>query len=97
MDDRPAVLGWVRIEFEERRHEPGTKTVLGKKIRENGEAEGLEVLHMLATSPATAQFISKKLAVRFVSDAPPQALVDRMAKAFLASGRGYQDGAADDV
>src|SRR5260370_9551636 len=40
---------------------------------------------MLATSPATAKFISTKLAVRFVSDTPPSALVDRMAKAFLAS------------
>ena len=48
--------------------------------------EGLQVLHMLATSPATAQFISNKLAVRFVSDNPPQALVDRMAKSFVASG-----------
>ena len=47
--------------------------------------EGLEVLHMLATSPATAKFISTKLAVRFVSDDPPPALVDRMAQSFLAS------------
>jgi uncharacterized protein (DUF1800 family) len=39
---------------------------------------------MLATSPATAKFISTKLAVRFVSDTPPPALVDRMAKAFVA-------------
>jgi hypothetical protein len=72
--------------FEARRHEPGTKTVLGTSIPEGGEAEGLQVLHMLATSPKTAQFISTKLAVRFVSDTPPPALVDRMAKAFLASG-----------
>ena len=71
--------------FEERRHEPGTKTVLGKKIPESGEAEGLRVLHLLATSPATANFISMKLAVRFVSDTPPSALVDRMAKAFVKS------------
>jgi uncharacterized protein (DUF1800 family) len=82
--DQPARSGAYR--FEERRHEPGTKTVLGKKIGEGGEAEGLEVLHMLATSPATARFISTKLAVRFVSDTPPPALVDRMAKAFVASG-----------
>ncbi|WP_433985070.1 DUF1800 domain-containing protein [Tunturiibacter empetritectus] len=81
--DQPARSGTYR--FEERRHEPGTKTVLGKKIGEGGEAEGLEVLHMLATSPATARFISMKLAVRFVSDTPPPALVDRMAKAFVAS------------
>jgi uncharacterized protein (DUF1800 family) len=68
------------------RHEPGTKTVMGNKIKENGEMEGQELLHMLAMRPATAQFISRKLAIRFVSDDPPQALVDRMAKAYLASG-----------
>jgi uncharacterized protein (DUF1800 family) len=73
-------------QFEERRHEPGSKTVLGKTIGENGEREGMQVLHMLATSPATAKFISAKLAVRFVSDTPPPAMVDRMAKVFLASG-----------
>ncbi|HTC74555.1 MAG TPA: DUF1800 domain-containing protein [Edaphobacter sp.] len=72
-------------QFEPRRHEPGTKTVLGKTIGESGESEGLQVLHMLAASPATAKFISTKLAVRFVSDTPPPTLVDRMAKAFLAS------------
>jgi hypothetical protein len=60
--------------------------VLGTTIAEGGMNEGLHVLHMLATSPATAQFISNKLAVRFVSDAPPQALVDRMAKSFETSG-----------
>jgi uncharacterized protein (DUF1800 family) len=81
--DQPARSGGYV--FEERRHEPGTKTVLGRKIGESGENEGMEVLHMLATSPATAKFISTKLAVRFVSDTPPPVLVDRMAKAFLAS------------
>ncbi|MBS1798871.1 MAG: DUF1800 domain-containing protein [Acidobacteria bacterium] len=73
------------FQFEERRHEPGTKTVMGKAIREGGEREGLEVLHMLATSPATARFLSNKLAVRFVSDTPPQSLVDKMSKAYLVS------------
>ncbi len=72
-------------QFEPRRHEPGSKTVMGKTIGEGGEREGLQVLHMLATSPATAKFVSTKLAVRFVSDTPPPALVDRMAKAFVAS------------
>jgi uncharacterized protein (DUF1800 family) len=74
------------FQFEERRHEPGTKTVLGQTIREGGMNEGLEVLHMLATSPATAKFISTKLAVRFVSDDPPATLVDKMSQSFLASG-----------
>jgi uncharacterized protein (DUF1800 family) len=82
--DRPFRSGGYQ--FEPRRHEPGTKTVLSKTIGESGENEGLQVLHMLATSPATAKFISTKLAVRFVSDTPPPALVDRMAKAFMASG-----------
>jgi uncharacterized protein (DUF1800 family) len=69
--------------FEERRHERGTKIVLGKKIKEHGEKEGLEVLHLLAHNPSTAQFICTKLAQRFVSDNPPQPLVDRMAGTFL--------------
>ena len=69
--------------YDEMRHEPGTKMVLGHKIKEDGQKEGLEVLHILATSPATAHFISQKLAVRFVSDDPPAALVNRMAAAFL--------------
>ncbi len=73
------------FQFDPRRHEPGTKVVMGKKFKEHGEQEGRELLHMLATRPATAQFISRKLAVRFVSDDPPQALVDRMAKTFLSS------------
>jgi uncharacterized protein (DUF1800 family) len=41
---------------------------------------------MLATRPATAHFLARKLAVRFVGDDPPQALVDRMAKSYLSSG-----------
>jgi len=69
--------------FDARKHEPGPKFVLGHRIRFKGEAEGREVLHILATSPQTAHFISLKLAERFVSDDPPPALVDRMAKTFL--------------
>ena len=71
--------------FQENRHEGGSKQVFGKTLQAAGQAEGLQVLHMLATSPATAQFISHKLAVRFVSDDPPVALESRMAKTFLAS------------
>jgi uncharacterized protein (DUF1800 family) len=69
--------------FEDRRHEPGTKVVLGKKIKDHGEKEGIEVLHLLAHHPSTAKFICTKLAQRFVSDNPPQPLVDRMAETFL--------------
>jgi uncharacterized protein (DUF1800 family) len=69
--------------FDPRMHEPGDKIVLGHKIKENGEKEGLEVLHLLASDPKTARFISEKLAMRFVSDDPPAALVDRMTQTFL--------------
>jgi uncharacterized protein (DUF1800 family) len=79
--DKPAFGGGFK--FEPRMHEPGTKVVLGHRIKENGEREGLDVLHRLATSPRTAHFISLKLAQRFVSDDPPPALVERMAKTFL--------------
>ncbi len=71
--------------YNDRRHEPGAKQVLGRTIESQGQQEGFEVLHMLATSPATAHFLSQKLAERFVSDAPPETLVKRMAKIFLAS------------
>jgi uncharacterized protein (DUF1800 family) len=69
--------------FDPTKHEPGPKTVLGVTIKENGLKEGMQVLHMLATSPQTAHFICTKLAVRFVSDDPPPALVSRMTLAFL--------------
>jgi len=72
--------------FDPKRHEPGSKVVLGHVIAEGGMNEGLEVLHILATSPATAHFISSQLAVRFVSDAPPAVLVNRMAAAYMKSG-----------
>ena len=69
--------------FDARMHERGEKKVLGRRIKENGEKEGLEILHILARHPSTAKFISTKLAVRFVSDDPPAALVQRMSETFL--------------
>jgi uncharacterized protein (DUF1800 family) len=69
--------------FEERTHEPGDKMVLGHRIKPKGEKEGLEVLHILAHHPSTAKFICTNLAIRFVSDEPPQPLVDRMTQTFL--------------
>jgi uncharacterized protein (DUF1800 family) len=79
--DQPRKGGDFR--FEPRMHEPGDKFVLGHRIKPNGENEGLEVLHLLAHNPKTAHFISQKLAMRFVSDDPPPALVDRMTETYL--------------
>jgi uncharacterized protein (DUF1800 family) len=82
--DRPQRGGGFR--FEPNRHEPGSKKVLGRKFKENGEREGRDLLHLLATHPATAHFISRKLAIRFVSDDPPESLVESMARSYLSSG-----------
>jgi uncharacterized protein (DUF1800 family) len=69
--------------FAANRHDNGEKTVLGKTFAANrGYDEGVELLNMLAHHPSTAKFIAKKLAVRFVSDNPPQSLVDKMAGTF---------------
>jgi uncharacterized protein (DUF1800 family) len=73
------------FEFNDRMHEPGSKTVLGKQFSGGGEREGEDALKMLARQPATAKFVSRKLAMRFVSDDPSPALVDRMAQTFLKS------------
>jgi uncharacterized protein (DUF1800 family) len=74
-----------QFQFDARRHEPGVKTDLGEKIYESGVDEGVKALEMLAHHPSTAQFISRSLAVRFVSDDPPQALVDQMAAKFSST------------
>jgi uncharacterized protein (DUF1800 family) len=69
--------------YRPRLHEPGEKTVLGHKIKEDGENEGIQVLELLAHQPATARFISTELAQRFVSDDPPPSLITAMSKTFL--------------
>jgi uncharacterized protein (DUF1800 family) len=71
--------------FEERLHDNSVKMVLGHKIHEGGMKDGEEVLDILACDPHTARRISFELAQRFVSDNPPDALVDRMAQTFLKS------------
>jgi uncharacterized protein (DUF1800 family) len=70
--------------FEPNWHEPGEKTVLGKRYREGSDALR-QVLHDLARHPATANFIATKLARHFVADEPPPALVERLAKTYLGS------------
>jgi uncharacterized protein (DUF1800 family) len=60
--------------------------VLGVKIPAGGGMDdGLKVLDILAHHPSTARFISRKLAVRFVADKPPDSLVAKMAQTFMRS------------
>ena len=72
--------------FRSAAHEPGSRRVLGKAYAEAGEAQGVAILRDLAVHPATAKHLAFKLARHFVADAPPPALVERMARAYLASG-----------
>jgi uncharacterized protein (DUF1800 family) len=86
-----AFTGWTitaprqggTFRFEPRIHDAREKIVLGQKIKAGGgEGDGEKVLDILASRPATATFISTKLARRFVSDTPPPALVERAAARF---------------
>jgi uncharacterized protein (DUF1800 family) len=73
------------FQFDPKKHDPGDKVVLGQTIPENGMNEGMQILDMLAHHPNTAKFIVRKLAMRFVADDPPPALVDRLAQKFLST------------
>jgi len=66
-------------------HEPGVRTIMGKQYPQPGENQGLAALGTFARSPATARHIAGKLAVHFVSDNPPPALINQLAKAFQES------------
>ena len=67
-------------------HDIGSKTVLGIRFPAGGGIEeGEKMIGVLARHPATAHHIALQLAQRLVSDDPPKALVDRVAKKFLDS------------
>ncbi len=67
-------------------HDDGEKVVLGQKIPAGGgNKDGEAVIKILAHHPSTAKFIATKLARKFVSDTPPQSLVDRLSQTFLKS------------
>jgi uncharacterized protein (DUF1800 family) len=72
--------------FREAFHEPGTRKLLGRSYAEGGLRQGVEILEDLALRPQTARHVCTKLARHFVSDDPPAALVDRLARAWLDGG-----------
>ncbi len=71
--------------FDARRHDEGDKEWLGYHVASRGQAEGEWALDILAMHPATAHHIAYELAQYFVDDAPPPALVDQLAKRYLAT------------
>ena len=73
------------FEFNPNRHDQKPKQVLGQTVQPAGIAEVHQILDRLARNPATARHVSTQLAQYFLGDAPPPALVDRMAQRWLAT------------
>lgn len=77
--------------FDPRKHQPGTIHWFGQTIKDDGYVEGQRALEWLAAQPRTAHHVCYQLAQRFVADDPPPALVDRMAKTWLATSGDISD------
>lgn len=67
-------------------HEPGTRTLLGKRYGDNGDGQAQAMLADLAVHPATATHLATKLVRHFVADVPPPALVAKLAAVHVESG-----------
>lgn len=72
-----------QFQFRQPAHEPGAKTILGKRYGEDGLAQPRAVLKDLAEHPATAKHVATKLARHFIADDPPEGAVSRLTKVFL--------------
>lgn len=73
------------FEFNPARHDYTPQVFLGKPLQKQGLAQVDEALDRVVAAPATAHFIAQKLAIYFLSDSPPPALVDRAAQSFARS------------
>ena len=74
--------------FNVTRHEPGTRTILGKAYPAKGKGDNQlqDLIADLAVHPATITHLSTKLARAFIADEPPQDSIERIAAAFTGSG-----------
>jgi uncharacterized protein (DUF1800 family) len=70
------------FEFNPAQHDMSHKRLLGHRIRGAGFDEVRNAVRLIVQQPACARFISRQLATYFVADAPPEALVERMAQTF---------------
>ena len=80
------------FEFHEWAHDRGDKQVLGVRF-EGGHNmdEGIRLLKLLASDPATMHQVSHKLCQRFVSDDPPDGCVDDAVAAWKRSSGDMRD------
>ncbi len=74
--------GDTGLAFNPRRHDFGDKLFLGQAIKGTGADEAAQALLILSRQPATARFISRKLAQFYCCDAPPDRLIATMAATF---------------
>jgi uncharacterized protein (DUF1800 family) len=74
------------FQFAEMIHEPGSRTIMGRRYAQDGEAQARAVLMDLAATPATAKHVATKLTRHFAGDDPPPAMVDRLTQAYLRTG-----------
>ena len=72
----------IGFAFQALLHEPGTKTVIGAKYGDGGVTEGERAIRALCEHPSTARFVAAKLVRHFVTDDPPAAAVDWVARVF---------------
>ncbi len=72
----------IKFIFDANRHDPGVKTILGN----TGEWNGDEVCGLLASHPATALNITKKMWEFFAYPNPEPALLERLAKLYRDNG-----------
>lgn len=77
--------------FRDVMHEPGAKTVLGNRYRDDGVGQGEAVLRDLAGHPSTAHFIATKLVRHFIADEPPAEAVARVEQTFTESDGNLPD------
>ncbi len=82
------VFDGYAADYDPKRHHVGPVTVMGKTFANSaadGRAELTRYLDWLATHPRTATRIATRLCTRFVSDNPPQSVIDAVKQTYLDS------------
>ena len=76
------------VVFDIRRHEPGSRTIMGKTYgkEKKGANQAPQLMADLAVHPATAHFIAWKLIRHFVADEPPAESVAHVRDVWLETG-----------
>lgn len=74
----------IQFRFNQAQHDENEKTFMGITLPANGgETDGEIILDLIASHPSTARYVCTKLARRFVSDNPPDSIIEACATTFL--------------